>query len=73
METDDLIGFDKENYEAGGTGWASESKSEIPEDTAGKGELRQVLPPKVTEDTEMCIRDRPDSRRRFKLFRHCGY
>ena len=67
METDDLIGFDKENYEAGGTGWASESKSEIPEDTAGKGELRQVLPPKVTEDTaraiikkireKMCIRD----------------
>ncbi|WP_101877050.1 thiamine pyrophosphate-binding protein [Lachnoclostridium edouardi] len=55
VDTDDLIGFDKENYEAGGTGWACESKSEIPEDTAGKGELRQVLPPKVTEDTARAI------------------
>ena len=39
IETDDLIGFDSEDYEAGGTGWAAESASEIPEDTAGKGEF----------------------------------
>lgn len=36
IETDDLIGFDPEDYEAGGTGWAAESASEIPEDTARK-------------------------------------
>ena len=51
VDTDDLIGFDKDDYEAGGTGWAAKSPAEIPEDTAGKGEKRQVLPPKVEKDT----------------------
>ena len=50
VETDALIGFDPADYEAGGTGWAEKSPAEIPEDTAGKGEKRQILPPKVTED-----------------------
>lgn len=55
IETDDLIGFDKDDYEAGGTGWAAKSDAEIPEDTAGRGELREKLPPKVTKDTARAI------------------
>ena len=55
IETDDLIGFDKDNYEAGGTGWAAPSEAEIPEDTSGKGELREKLPPKVTKETARAI------------------
>lgn len=51
VETDDLVGFDREDYEAGGTGWACESGAEIPEDTAGKGEYRALLPKKVTKET----------------------
>lgn len=51
VETEELIGFDREDYEAGGTGWAKKSEAEILEDTAGKGEKRQVLPPKVTRET----------------------
>ena len=55
IETDDLIGFDPEDYEAGGTGWAAESASEIPEDTAGKGEFRAKLPARVTKETARAI------------------
>lgn len=55
VETDDLIGFDREDYEAGGTGWASKSPAEIPEDTAGKGEKRQILPRKVEKETARAI------------------
>ncbi len=55
VETDDLIGFDPADYEAGGTGWAAKSPAEIPEDTAGRGEKRQVLPPKATEETARAI------------------
>ena len=51
VEADDLVGFDREDYEAGGTGWACESGAEIPEDTAGKGEYRALLPKKVTKET----------------------
>ncbi len=51
VETEELIGFDPADYEAGGTGWAEKSPAEIPEDRAGKGEKRQVLPPKVTKET----------------------
>ena len=55
IETDDLIGFDPEDYEAGGTGWAAKSASEIPEDTAGKGEFRAKLPARVTKETARAI------------------
>ena len=55
IETDELIGFDKDDYEAGGTGWAAKSEAEIPEDTAGKGEPREKLPPKVEEETARAI------------------
>lgn len=51
IETDELIGFDPEDYEAGGTGWAQKSPAEIPEDTAGNGEKRQVLPPRADRET----------------------
>lgn len=51
VETEELIGFDPEDYEAGGTGWAENSPAEIPEDRAGNGEKRQMLPPKVTKET----------------------
>ena len=53
--TDDLIGFDPADYEAGVTGGGARSPAEIPEDTAGRGEKRQVLPPKATEETARAI------------------
>ncbi|MEY8337820.1 thiamine pyrophosphate-binding protein [Lachnospiraceae bacterium 62-35] len=55
IDTDELIGFDKEDYEAGGTGWAAESEAEIPEDSAGHGELREKLPPRVAKETARAI------------------
>ncbi len=55
VETDDLIGFDREDYEAGGTGWAAPSAAQIPEDENGKGEYREKLPAKVTKKTARAI------------------
>ena len=93
VETEQLAGFDAEDYEAGGTGWAVhtvgmdhdsgvpvvagspdslkaaimagrrrdepvkvvEPPHAISEDYAGKGELRQVLPPKVTKETARAV------------------
>lgn len=51
VETDELAGFDPEDYEKGGTGWAAPSPAAIPEDEAGKGEPRQVLPKRVSLET----------------------
>lgn len=51
VETDELVGFDSEDYNRGGTGWAAPSPAAIPEDEAGQGEPRQVLPGKVTLET----------------------
>ncbi|MBT9777190.1 thiamine pyrophosphate-binding protein [Clostridium sp. MCC353] len=54
IETDDLIGFDAANYDAGGTGWPADAGEHVPqieEDIAGQGEPRQVLPEKVSEET----------------------
>ena len=50
VETDELPGFDPENYEAGGDGFAAPSAHKIPEDEAGKGEYRAVLPKKVSRE-----------------------
>ena len=68
IDTDDLAGFDPEDYLAGGTGWAvkdvktadgtAANSHEIPEDSAAHGEYRQVMPPKVTEETARVIIDR---------------
>lgn len=46
VETDDLIGFDPEDYENGGDGWISVSDAKITEDESGLGEKRQILPSK---------------------------
>ncbi len=51
VETEELAGFDPADYEAGGDGWAGESSCRIREDEAGKGELRQKLPPAVSPET----------------------
>ncbi len=58
VEPSQLIGFDAADYEAGGTGWkmpkgangeedtSGGERAEIPQDQAGYGEKRQVLPGK---------------------------
>ncbi|MDW2799629.1 thiamine pyrophosphate-binding protein [Clostridium boliviensis] len=51
VETDDLMGFDAENYEQGGDGWAAECEAKIREDACGCGEKRQILPQKPDRDT----------------------
>lgn len=58
VETDDLIGFDEDDYKAGGTGWASPCDSQIPEDSKGNGEYRENLPPKVTRETARAVIDK---------------
>lgn len=58
VETDELPGFDPENYEAGGDGFAAPSAHKIPEDEAAKGEYRAVLPKKVTRELAEEIIDR---------------
>ena len=58
VETDELPGFDPENYEAGGNGFAAPSAHKIPEDEAGKGEYRPALPKKVTRELAEEIIDR---------------
>lgn len=94
VDTEQLVGFDAADYEAGGTGWAVhavgmdhtsgapviagaaeeslkvavlsggradesvtvvEPPHAIPEDYAGNGEQRQVLPPKVTREQARTI------------------
>jgi acetolactate synthase-1/2/3 large subunit len=51
VETDDLIGFDVADYRNGGNGWAGKPGPSVPEDNAGAGEKRELLPGKVTENT----------------------
>ena len=58
IETDDLVGFDAEDYMAGGTGWAEPSSHSIPADEKGKGEYRELLPPRVEEKTAEAIIDK---------------
>ena len=58
VETDELPGFDPENYEAGGDGFAAASAHKIPEDEAGKGEYRAALPKKVSRELAAEIIDR---------------
>ncbi len=65
VETEDLIGFDPEDYERGGDGWAgSGTVHGIPEDEAGKGEKRQILPGRVTAQTAREILSRIRAARR---------
>lgn len=52
VESEDLIGFDPADYEAGGDGWAGgDGSHRISQDLAGQGESRQVLPGKVETQT----------------------
>ena len=55
IETEELVGFSQEDYEAGGDGWAAPSGSKTEADNAGQGETRQVLPPAVTRETARVI------------------
>ncbi len=55
IETDELIGFSPESYEAGGDGWSIPTSSKIQSDNSGSGEPRQTLPPKVTPETARTI------------------
>lgn len=50
IETQELIGFDPENYLAGGNGWAGVSEASIEEDEAGRGERREIPAPKVSRE-----------------------
>lgn len=63
VDTEDLIGFDSADYEAGGAGWAAAGRpggreGDLPlikEDYAGQGERRQVLPKSVSKETARTI------------------
>ena len=65
VETEDLEGFDPEDYEKGGNGWKTKGNIHaIPEDEAGKGEKRQLLPKKVGAETVAEILSRIRSAKR---------
>lgn len=66
VETEELAGFDPADYEAGGTGWAGPEKfwAEEPQDRAGEGEVRQVLPGKVSRETVLQVLERIKKSRR---------
>ncbi len=56
VESNDLIGFDADDYENGGTGWAGGAAGHrIAEDEAGKGEPRRISAPKVTRETARAV------------------
>lgn len=52
VEIEELAGFDAEDYEAGGTGWAlkGENPHEILEDQKGQGEVRPEPAPELCQD-----------------------
>lgn len=58
IDSETLIGFDIEDYKAGGTGWAKPSEAEIPEDSSGHGEYREVPAPKVTKEMAQAVIDK---------------
>lgn len=66
VETEELAGFDPADYEAGGTGWAGPEQfwAKEPQDRAGEGEVRQVLPGKVSRETVLQVLERIKKSRR---------
>ena len=58
IETEELFGFDPENYCAGGDGWAGGSTHRLPEDECGRGEYRPLLPEPVSEECARAIIER---------------
>lgn len=63
VETEELDGFDPEDYEAGGTGWSGVG-ARIPEDEAGKGEKRQTLPGPVSREQVLFILEKIQASKR---------
>lgn len=65
VESEELIGFDEADYEAGGTGWKASSLShEIGEDQAGQGEVRPERAPRVSLETVKAIAEKIQHSRR---------
>ena len=65
VESEELIGFDEADYEAGGTGWKVSSPShEIGEDHAGQGEVRPERAPRVSLETVKAIAEKIQHSRR---------
>lgn len=65
VESEELIGFDETDYEAGGTGWKASSPShEIGEDQAGQGEVRPERAPRVSLETVKAIAEKIQHSRR---------
>lgn len=65
VESEELIGFDEADYEAGGTGWKASSLShEIGEDQAGQGEVRPERAPRVSLETVRAIAEKIQHSRR---------
>lgn len=67
IETEELVGFDPAAYEAGGTGWGTLAAQEdygVPEDFAGMGEKRQILPPPVSRETALAVIEKIRSAKR---------
>lgn len=65
VESEELIGFDEADYEAGGTGWKASSLShEIGEDQAGQGEVRPERAPGVSLETVKAIAEKIQHSRR---------
>lgn len=60
VEQEELVGFDKDDYEAGGDGWASACPAMAAADEAGCGEPRQAIPARVdgsvAEKVLSCLR-----------------
>lgn len=64
VETDDLTGFDAEDYAGAGTGWDTGSVHEMPQDRTGCGEARPLMPAKVSRETAVEIIDKINKSRR---------
>ena len=63
IEEDELIGFDKENYEAGGDGWASDSPYKTDIDEKTKLNLKDIVEPVPDEVLKEIIEKIKSSKR----------
>lgn len=65
VDSEELVGFDEADYEAGGTGWKVHSPAcEIAEDQAGQGEVRPERAPKVSLEMVKAIAEKIQHSRR---------
>lgn len=58
IETDELVGFDKDNYLAGGDGWAGDVDCKIKEDSLEYGRRRDKKAPDVSKELAKSIIDK---------------